>query len=485
MDRPTTHPVRNRALSRTELATMAIAALLLLWLIVTRTLAAHLAIMRPEAALFVQPNEPRALLLRAETALNTLLATAEPPAAGEAEPVGAIDGEGVVQDRLTDIARLAKQALTQAFESNETSAPAAAVQKKLAQSELDHVRDLAIRVLKIRPVDADAMSLLARIADVNGQRDATAKLMEATLRMSVRESYAAYWLLQDEIERGDAADALKYADILLRTRSTSMPYVAPKLAMMAQSNDHRPLLVELLAKNPPWRNTFFARFMNLITDARTPLLLYLDLKDTAAAPTQAELALYLNFLANNKFHELSYYTWLQFKSPDELARVTPLYNGGFESSPEGGPFDWKIAVRSGVRSTISAHPAKDGQQALTIDFRANRASDPAVRQTLLLPSGSHELTGQFASSLLGPRGLVWRVQCLNGKVLANSEILRGSAQGWKSFSARFDIPSQGCRVQELKLAMDDQQGSDRFVSGTIWFDDLAIVRRNAAQPQQP
>lgn len=477
-------------LTRRESIALAIIGCVLLWLIFTRTFATYAAKVDLAMATYLQPREPRALLLQGEAELTRHLGaanTAEPAAAAETPDV--IDGEGAVDDGLGNIARLAKLALARGFEikaEDSADEDRVAARPVLTQSQLDSVRALALQSLQSRPINSDAMSLLARLADAQGKGEQTAQLMQTTLRLSVRESYAAYWLLEKALADGDIDASLTYADILLRTRATSMPYVVPKLAGLAESAEHRSRLAGLLATRPPWRGVFFARLMGAVKDARTPLFQFLELKKTSAPPTSEELATYLNFLAGRKFHDLAYYTWLQFQPQDALAQIRPVKNGGFEVPPDGGPFDWTIASKPGVRARIVAHPSKPAQNILSIEFRASRAVEPSTRQTLLLPPGAYRLSGQFASSLLGPRGLIWRVRCLSGATLVATEVLRGSAPGWAPFSASFSVPASDCRVQTLALALDEQQGSERFLSGTIRFDDLAIERaapaRESASP---
>ncbi len=481
-------PLASSSLTRGELLALTVPGVVLLWLVVTRTLASYVGTVDPEAALFLQPSEPNALVVHAEAELLRLLGVSTSGGPADSDPVDVVDGEGFSENRLGSISRLAKQALTHGFEANKSGSAGEEQRVRgpaLTDTQLAPIRQFAIRSLQSRPVNADAMSLMARLADARGQTGQTAQLMETALRLSVRESYAAYWLFEKRLSAGDIAGALKYADILLRTRATSMGFVAPKLAKLAQSSENRAQLTALLATDPPWRKTFLVRLMALITDARTPLFQFLELKKTGAPPTHAELAIYLNFLAGKKFHDLAYYTWLQFQPTEMLGKLKPVKNGSFEQAPDGGPFDWTITSRSGVRASITPHPTKPGLNVLAIQFRANRAYEPSVRQTLLLPPGSYQLTGQFASSLLGPRGLVWRVTCLNGTTLTTTDVMRGAAPGWNPFSANFVVPQKDCRVQHLSVALDDSRATERFISGAIRFDDLSIERNRSAALGQP
>jgi hypothetical protein len=74
--------------------------------------------------------------------------------------------------------------------------------------------------------------------------------------LSIRESYAVYWLLQRSQRAQDTPAVLRYADTLLRTRGRSVPLVVPVLAQMAETKDSTTAVTQLLKDNPPWRPAF-------------------------------------------------------------------------------------------------------------------------------------------------------------------------------------------------------------------------------------
>ena len=62
-------------------------------------------------------------------------------------------------------------------------------------------------------------------------------------------------------------------------------------------------------------------------------------------------------------------------------------------------------------------------------------------------------------------------------VLAESEPFVGSDE-WRNFTAEFTIPDQGCPAQLLRLELDGRVELDFEAQGSVWFDDLAIVRQD-------
>jgi hypothetical protein len=300
--------------------------------------------------------------------------------------------------------------------------------------------------------------------------------MEAAGRLSIRESYAVFWLLQRAQAAGDETAVIQKADTLLRTRGRSVPLVVPVLAQLVEKNQATSGVAALLATNPPWRPAFFSALPQSITDARTPLYLLLGLQGTAHPPSEREIASYLAFLMGRNFPELAYYAWLQFLPTEQFARLTPLNNGGFESAPSGVPFDWTLSQGSGVTSEIRYVPGQQSGQALFVEFTQGRAEFPGVTQTTLLGPGTYTLTGKFMGTLVGTRGLVWRVTCLGKGPISQTEQLRGDIPKWRKFSQPFTIPAEGCRAQQIRLELDARSASEQLVSGSLWFDDVAITR---------
>jgi hypothetical protein len=114
----------------------------------------------------------------------------------------------------------------------------------------DQVRDWAELALGADPLSAHALRILGQLADANGDDTRASQYMRAAARRSMRESVAVYWLMRKSYENGDYAAAIYGADVLLRTRSETMPYVMPTLVQMAQSKDANGELKKLLAGNP-------------------------------------------------------------------------------------------------------------------------------------------------------------------------------------------------------------------------------------------
>jgi hypothetical protein len=491
-DTPAQNPSILRLIALTALGAT------LVWLILTRSLAASLAETAPETALSLQPREPRALLTLAKAQWNALIKLPEEKPAGTDPKVTAPpDPRGRPapnSDRLANLSRLAEAALGTPNRSEQNgqqlqpqqlsptpSTEAAAPGTGGDPDKADAIRALAEQTLAADPFNADALGLLGQLAEREGDVARTEALMRAAAHLSIRESYAVYWLLQKAQRENNRAAVLRQADTLLRTRGRAVPLAVPILAQVAEKGAPTDVIA-LLKTNPPWRGAFFGRLPQNITDARTPLYLLLGLQGTAHPPTQQELAQYINFLIGRQFHELAYYTWLQFLPTEDLAKITPLFNPSFEKPLTGLPFDWALAQGSGVTSEIRPRPAPsddpDNAQALFVEFTQGRAEFPGVRQLTLLGPGTYELKGKYKGMLVGKRGLIWRVSCTGKGPLAESELLRGDISQWRDFAVQFTVPPTGCRAQQIRLELDARSASERLITGSMWFDELDLKRQS-------
>jgi hypothetical protein len=98
----------------------------------------------------------------------------------------------------------------------------------------------------------------------------------------------------------------------------------------------------------------------------------------------------------------------------------------------------------------------------------------------MLGPGRYRLEGSHKGEVIGLRGLRWRVVCADGgSTLGESILFNGLVPSWKEFAFGFEIPPAGCRAQYVRLALDARSASERFISGSIWYDELRIVSDDA------
>jgi hypothetical protein len=469
--------IKLRPQLKLRTAILGACALLLAWLVVSRSLAAYLAEVAPQAALRLNAGQPEALTNLADRMLND--------SAGTNGRAGATDRTSAPQkDPGTDTAGGAAGAGTNsALASRAFSAFDLISQKQ--SIDLPAVRAAAEAGLRNEPLNARALRLLGQASDAAKNDTDAATFMQAAAKLSLHDNLTDSWLMLKSFAAKDYPSTVYYADILLRTAPELGTYVVPILARIAEDKGSAGLIKKALAGAPPWRDQFFQMLPASITDARTPLDLLLALRTSATPPSPQDINRYLNFLVQHKMYELSYYTWLQFLPAEELRNAGLLYNGGFEIAPSGSPFDWIMPQGSGVTVDIESRPDADSGNALLLNFQYGRVEYAGVTQLIMLAPGRYHFTGRFKGELVGPRGLKWRIACAETRSdrLAEGPMINGRVPSWSDTGFDFTVPAQNCRAQYLSLELDARMASESFVNGSLWFDDLKISRL-ASQPGQ-
>jgi hypothetical protein len=464
---------------RARLVILGLFALFLVWEVITRSFGAYFANTRPDIAIRLRANNPIALVKLAQGKLDLDGATPVLFLRDEARRESYRDEAR----RESYVAKGLQGSSDAEFSSEPQPNPADGASPTDTDSQDNaQISSSAQAALLNDPLNARALSILGLLSLRASELGRTRTLMQAAARLSLHESVAVDWMMRASYEDGDYRSAMRYADVLIRTRHQNPELALRVLGRIAENPDGSAKLKELLAGNPPWREQFFTSLPASITDARSPLSILLSLKNTPKPPTAAELRPYLQFLIGHGFHELAYYTWLQFLPPERLSNAGYLFNGSFEFLPSGLPFDWTFSAKSGVTIQI-ADRFDSNEPALFLEFGPGRVEDLKVTQLVFLPPGNYHFLGTKQVDMFTPRGLQWRVTCGTKARLpvGESTTITGS-RAWENFEFRFTVPESECPAQYVELVFDASSASERFVSGSIWYDDLRIVRESPSGP---
>jgi hypothetical protein len=453
---------RGQAHLRQRTIILAASGALLTWLVLSSSLATYLAEDAPEAALWLNPSEPTALLNLADRELNRSIHAGTVEQTGAWSPTRDGAGPPAAADGAHANANFAE------FNSLGAKRPI----------DLSAVRAWAGASLMNAPLDARGLRILGQVAPFTGNDVDAAKFMRAASDLSLHESIAVDWLLMHSAEVKDYKAALRYADIILRTLPGFDPYVMPILALVARDESSRGLIEDALVKDPPWRSNFLQQLPKSVGDERVPLELLLALRQTAHPPAKRDVNSYLEFLVQHQLYQLAYYTWLQFLPAQELRSVGLLYNGNFDAAPSGSPFDWRIEQGAGVAIDIQEQPDTHGAQALIVDFEIGRVEYHSVRQMIMLAPGQYRFEALYQGMLGGPRGLKWRVTCAESanRPFAESDMMSGTAAAWQGIAFDFTVPEENCGAQYISLDLDARMPSEELITGSISFKDLRISR---------
>jgi hypothetical protein len=435
--------------------------------VTTKSLTAYLAGSSPKAALFLQPNYSTALLNLAAAKLRV------DPRFENIEPT-------------RQVSDFKKGSLATEDIKDKAQGPAENSNRSVGNESqnIAEIRSWAELALLNDPLNARAFRILGQLSQGASDGGHADRLMQAAVRRSLQESVAVYWMMRKSYDDYDYRAALRYGDILLRTRPNVLPNLMPMFAKIAEDPSAGKELKLLLAANPPWRKPFFFWFPRSVSDARVPLDILISLKDKPSPPTAEELSGYIDLLVQYGFYDLAYYTWLQFLSPEQLSKTGDLFNGSFEDPLSATPFDWKFTKGSGAIIQIAPRPDGSREHALYAQFGPGRVAEFGVSEMIVLPPGDYQLQGSYKSQINSPRGLQWRVTCAPNPTNAIGETLavNGASSTWQAFQVSFTVPEKDCPAQYLALVLDARSASEKFISGSIWYDDLQIKREQVAEP---
>lgn len=397
------------------------AGLVLAWQIVTVGLAPAFAPIFPWLTLALAPREPSALRVLAED---------------------------IVEPRDPDATRL----------------------EDLSAADKAKARRLAREAVAQAPLRPQAFRLLGRLAS----REHATRFMEAAAQRSLTDSGALQFLLTDRIEQKQFAHAAEIAELLMQSRRDLQDRVGPALARIAETEEGGPVVRRMIARNPQWRDSFLMALPASVTDARTPLRLLLAARNAPSPRSEASMRAYLDALLRAGHYEFAYEAWRKLLPKDRAATPGGLYNPRFARPLTASPFDWTIAGASGVSIDIVR---VGDERALSVRYGQSRAKPHSVSQYVKLAPGSYRLSGRMRGAIAGPRGLRWRVACVNvAKPLGESEMARGRYPDWTPFQFEFVAPETECPLQSVWLELDARSPSEWLVSGEMLYAGLKLER---------
>ena len=442
----------------------------LCWAVLTKSLPYVLATGEPDLALALNPSNPAALLSKAAQTRERLLSHAGTNADQQSGRETSASGPGDEQN--------GKEGITIA---NLPKAAVAAAGRTIAPGVREELRGqmhrLAAKAVASDPLNAAAYRLLA---ETSGDSSQVRDLMREAVKRSRRETAAVFWLLNDSYARKDFQPAIEYVDILVRTRPEIAGYGFRYLLNISRDPEGRRLAAAWLAQDPSWRRTFLGKLWELGRTDRAGMALVAELRNTGRPAETEEIGLYVSELAWQGPADEAYGMWLQTLPPERADNLGFLTDPDFEAEPPlmRTAFDWSVAGGMNVAAEFVPSGRPGRQRLLHLTFGQGRIEFPEIRQVLVLPKGHYRLEGQLRGSIIGKRGLRWRLSCARwDQVLGETDMLLGESEEWRVFSLEAEVPEQAeCSGQALRLVHDTRSASEEYLNGEAWFGSLHLER---------
>lgn len=332
-------------------------------------------------------------------------------------------------------------------------APTLKAMSGLAQLPLQQVTGQMQRTvreaLETLPLAFEPFFVEARAAEQKGDLRRAIVLMEEARRRRLSYPAVRMQLMIFYTKAQRYAEALSEIDFLLRRDADLRPALLPELTKLIADPRGRAALATILAREPSWREEFFAAAGARKVDTAHARDLYDKVR--ALKPKgdlRLERQLVLQSQAASGDYAGARQTWLAALSERERSASRYMYDGAFRSGPAPRPFGWAFHDDDAGR----AEPAKDGGRAyLDVAYFGGRGALLA-EQVLALPPGRHTLRLVARS----PNGIqsgkvYWRLTCLPGGAQIGALDLSQANANDRRFAAAFTVPASGCSGQGLTL----------------------------------
>ncbi len=383
-------------------------------------------------------------------------------------------GVSILRHSLGDLWGEADPALSIFIDPTQASALVALSERLMADSKITDAVVGARQALRHNPLLPEALTLLARSSEQEGDIDRATQLMSLAARINMRDLRSQLWLLAQDLRGARVNSALNRIDLLLRGQfPQAIGPIAPALAQILTREPYRLAYVKLLRTNPRWREVWFVDLLRSSDDLSALTYLFAELQADESGPTERELQVLLNRLTDAGMFDEAHDIWVRSLPPDRREEADLLYNEGFRYPLTNLPFDWVITPVSNAMVRVGT---QDDARTISVDFFGGRVKFEHVSHLLNLAPGPYRFQGRERSQdLQNERGLRWRIACVgdDAETLGTTDLVSGETP-WRTFAVDFTVPTGRCSYQMLVLELPARATLETEVVGRVAYADLDL-----------
>lgn len=363
---------------------------------------------------------------------------------------------------------------TLAWLPNDPGALVKRAESLLAKKRTDAAIVTARQLLATAPTDGRGYRVIAQVAEIRGQHDQARTMFGIAARRAPRDLAAHAWLAQDALGRGAAQEALLQIDHVLTLSPGTGANVFPILVRLSADPKLADALADVLRRRPVWRAGMLDVLQSASAEDRAAADQVLSALQRKGGFSKEESTAWIETLLRNGSWGEAYARWAAPLLVDGKP-LALLFNGDFASEPSGDGFDWLVPVTPGVILDFEPgsgfgkvlHARFLGRRVVG-SFLAHRL--------LLPPGSYKLNVRQRAEALRSDRGVAWTVTCEGkGLAEAESEGLSGT-RSWASFGIEFRVPAQDCQRQMVRMGNAGATEAGQLVSGDLWVEAAKIER---------
>lgn len=187
---------------------------------------------------------------------------------------------------------------------------------------------------------------------------------------------------------------------------------------------------------------------------------------------------YFQYLIDTKQPAKARESWQQLiDASPALARyrrtgANLITNGGFEEKIRNGGFDWREAPTTGITATSDTTVFNSGNRSLSVHFNGDSTDTGIYQYVDVEPNTEYTFSAAMRTDLLGAPGPRFAIADAYGPTrYAEQDDFIGLTP-WRSVSSTFKT---GTATTLLLVKLERPRSGP--VRGTVWIDDVSLIRR--------
>lgn len=348
-----------------------------------------------------------------------------------------------------------------------------------AERDFTAAQMYAARALELSPRDYRLRLLMAAIKESLGDLSAAEAQLREALRLAPHKT-EPHWQLANLLLR---AGRLSAALAEFRATTTMNPRLLPvTLNIIWRATGQNLEAVDAIPAGDAKSRLALAAFLLKQSHVQEAARIFRNV-DYSARRALAESRDFIGDLAKSDA-ALSRELWIDLVSGNSDERSL-IWNGSFETeiTKEFSQYDWLIDRSEYARIRVMPGVAHNGGRALRIDFlgRDTTRLTSEIRQYVVLRPGARYRLTAYAKAENLVTGEAPRIAVTTKAApdwIAQSEPLVSSLTGWQPLAVEFTAPQLATGAQpafEIAVRRKPKFSYDEPTSGTVWFDDFALV----------
>ena len=346
--------------------------------------------------------------------------------------------------------------------------------EKQTAATLKRAAELSRAAIKVDPTNVVAMRILG-FAQPEAQQPV---YFAYANKLSKRDLATQLWLIENQVGRGNAREALTHYDAALRTSEYAPALLFPILSAASEDRELAPEIAKALAKKPDWAEPFLYELVNSAPSADTLTMIFETVKKAGTVlPPALTDNLMRRILRDYRFDLMRRSYFVAGGKNANIGRS--VNNGSFSVEPQFLPLDWAFTADEKIfagRLSVDGAP-NDYRMVVQV---SDGVAGEAVRQLLLLAPGGYRLEAKSGNiPTARDARVVWRMMCADKADTKIGDMLLSQAGEADNITFMdFDVPKTGCSGQWITLRVTSQTDGDGV---DAWIDNVSIVARSRAE----